>query len=245
MVSSRVATDEAHTAMSEARILVVDDESIVREVVERYLARAGYRVRTAADGETALRLAQTDQPDLIVLDLMLPKLDGLEVCRRLRASSGVPIIMLTARGEETDKILGLGLGADDYLVKPFSPRELVARVEAVLRRAQRPPGTAYAGALPLRFADLVIHPGAHTVEVQGRPVELTPREFDLLTFLASHPGQVFTRDQLLDRVWDFAFAGDASTVTVHVRRLREKIEPDPMRPRHLRTVWGVGYKFEP
>jgi DNA-binding response OmpR family regulator len=235
---------EAHEAMGEARILVVDDEHMVREVVERYLAREGYRVQGAADGEAALRLVEATMPDLVVLDLMLPKIDGLEVCRRLRASSAVPIIMLTARGEETDKILGLGLGADDYLVKPFSPRELVARVQAVLRRTQRTEQSLLTGPAPLRFDGLVISPRSRTVEAQGRPVELTPKEFDLLAFLASHPGQVFTRDQLLDRVWDYAFAGDASTVTVHIRRLREKIEPDPMHPRHIRTVWGVGYKFE-
>jgi DNA-binding response OmpR family regulator len=235
---------QATTRETTTTILVVDDEDTVREVVERYLARAGYQVRTAADGEVALRLAEMLTPDLIILDLMLPRLDGLEVCRRLRARGAVPIIMLTARGEESDTILGLGMGADDYLVKPFSPRELVARVQAVLRRVQRP-AQATGGQAPLRLADLVIDPAARAVRVRGQAVELTPREFDLLLFLAGHPGHVFTRDQLLDRVWDFAFAGDASTVTVHVRRLREKIERDPMRPAHLKTVWGVGYRFEP
>lgn len=231
--------------MSGAKILVVDDESIVREVVERYLTRDGYSVRAAADGETALRLAMEERPDLVVLDLMLPAVDGLEVCRRLRADSNVPIIMLTAKGEETDKIVGLGVGADDYVVKPFSPRELVARVQAVLRRVQSPASGSHLGQDTLRFPDLQINPRTRAVEVRGRPVELTRKEFDLLSFLASNPNQVFTRDQLLDKVWDYEFPGDASTVTVHVRRLREKVEENPVRPRHLKTVWGVGYKFEP
>jgi DNA-binding response OmpR family regulator len=226
-------------------ILVVDDEQIVTEVVGRYLVREGYTVRTAADGETALRLAREEPPDLVVLDLMLPKIDGLEVCRRLRAESAIPIIMLTAKGEETDKIVGLTLGADDYLVKPFSPRELVARVQAVLRRAQSPAASAQHGRGAIRFAGLTIDPRTRSVEVRGRTVELTPKEFDLLSFLTSSPGQVFTRDQLLDQVWDYHYGGDASTVTVHIRRLREKIEEYPMRPRFVKTVWGVGYKFEP
>jgi DNA-binding response OmpR family regulator len=223
---------------------VVDDESIVREVVERYLSREGFTVRVAADGEAALELAREEAPDLVVLDLMLPRIDGLEVCRRLRAQSSVPIIMLTAKGEETDKIVGLTLGADDYLVKPFSPRELVARVHAVLRRAQDPAFGAGLGEGTLRFPDLSINPRTRVVEVRGRAVELTPKEFDLLFFLAGNPRQVFTRGQLLEKVWDWRYVGDASTVTVHMRRLREKVEEDPMRPRYLKTVWGVGYKFE-
>jgi DNA-binding response OmpR family regulator len=231
-------------AVGSAKILIVDDESIVREVVERYLTREGYTVRAAADGEAAMRLAEEETPDLVILDLMLPKVDGLEVCRRLRAQSDVPIIMLTAKGEETDKIVGLALGADDYLVKPFSPRELVARVQAVLRRAQSAPFGSHLGHGTLRFPGLVINLRTRVVEVRGQPVELTPKEFDLLTFLASNPRQVFTRDQLLDRVWDYKYAGDASTVTVHMRRLREKVEENPMSPRYLKTVWGVGYKFE-
>ena len=229
--------------MATGRILVVDDETIVREVVERYLVREGYNVLTAGDGEDALRLAREETPDLVVLDLMLPKVDGLEVCRRLRAESSTPIIMLTAKGEETDKIVGLTLGADDYLVKPFSPRELVARVQAVLRRAQSQPfGALHQDAI--RFPDLTINPRTRSVEAYGRGVELTPKEFDLLVFLASNPRQVFSRAQLLDQVWDYKYGGDASTVTVHMRRLREKVEKDPMRPRYLKTVWGVGYKFE-
>jgi DNA-binding response OmpR family regulator len=223
------------------RILVVDDEPIVTEVVERYLLRDGYRVTLARDGEAGLAAARREAPDLIVLDLMLPKMDGLEVCRTLRRESKVPIIILSAKDEESDKILGLGLGADDYVAKPFSPRELVARIQAVLRRAQAAapePGDV------LRHGDMRINPRARAVEIAGRPIDLTAKEFDLLYFLARHPGQVFSREQLLDQVWDWAYAGDASTVTVHVRRLREKIESDPVRPRYVKTVWGVGYKFE-
>jgi|SRR5579875_365754 len=221
------------------RILVVDDEPTIREVVERYLQREGYRTLTAADGAEALD--QAADADLIVLDLMLPKIDGIEVFRRVRSDSNVPVIMLTAKSEEIDKLLGLRLGADDYLTKPFSPAELVARVQAVLRRAgrqERPPDDV------IHIGALRINPRRRTVEAAGRPIELTAREFDLLAFLAANPGQVFTREQLLDHVWDFHFPGDTGTVTVHVRRLREKIEPDPVRPRYIKTVWGVGYKLE-
>jgi DNA-binding response OmpR family regulator len=225
------------------RILVVDDENIVREVVERYLAREGFQVSVAADGEAALRLARSEHPDLVVLDLMLPRVDGLEVCRRLRAEGNVPIIMLTAKGEETDRVVGLTLGADDYMVKPFSPRELVARVQAVLRRAQGPP-SAGQGRGAILWPDFSLDLGTRAVEVRGRPVDLTPKEFDLLAFLASNPNQVFSREQLLEQVWDYKYAGDTSTVTVHMRRLREKVEENPVRPRYLKTVWGVGYKFE-
>jgi DNA-binding response OmpR family regulator len=226
------------------RILIVDDEAIVSEVVERYLKREGYSTRVAADGEVALRLAHEEMPDLVILDLMLPKIDGLEVCRRLRAEGNVPIIMLTAKGEETDRVVGLTLGADDYLVKPFSPRELVARVQAVLRRVQSPPAASPEGEGTMRFPGLTINLRTRLVEVRGRAIELTPKEFDLLTFLARSPGQVFSRDQLLDKVWDYRHVGDASTVTVHMRRLREKVEENPIRPSYLKTVWGVGYKFE-
>ncbi len=222
------------------RILVVDDERTIRDVVEQYLRREGYETVGVGDGEAAV-VAAADA-DLVVLDLMLPKLDGLEVCRRIRVEREVPIIMLTAKSDEIDKLLGLGLGADDYLTKPFSPRELVARVQAVLRRAQagpKQPGDV------VQVGDLRISPKLRSVERSGRPLDLTAREFDLLLFLASNPGQVFTREQLLDRVWDYHFPGDTSTVTVHVRRLREKIEPDPVRPRYVKTVWGVGYKVDP
>ncbi|HEX5504373.1 MAG TPA: response regulator transcription factor [Thermomicrobiales bacterium] len=236
----------ARVPVGQATILLVDDDAIVLDVVERYLLREGYDVRVARDGEAGLAAARDGRPDLIVLDLMLPGLNGLEVARRVRAESAVPIIMLTARGEETDKVLGLGLGADDYVTKPFSPRELVARIGAVLRRTSgelsRQAGDDDAA---LRFGALRIDPRGRTVTRDGAPADLTAREFDLLAFLARHAGQVFTRQQLLDQVWDFEFYGDPSTVTVHVRRLREKIEPDPVRPRYLKTVWGVGYKFDP
>ena len=228
--------------MSE-RILVVDDEPMVTEVIERYLVRDGFAVETAGNGVDALTIAQTWLPDLIVLDLMLPGKDGLEVCRTVHRERNVPVIMLTARGEETDRIVGLEVGADDYMVKPFSPRELVARIKAVLRRAAAPAPVAGSNEL-LRFNGMVINPRTRTVEVNGTGASLTAKEFDLLYFLASHPAQVFSRDQLMNDVWDYTFAADSSTVTVHVRRLREKIEPDPLRPRYVKTVWGVGYKFE-
>ena len=227
--------------MVSRRILVVEDEPMVAEVVERYLVRDGHEVRVEADGRAALAAVDEFAPDLIVLDLMLPGLDGLEVCREVRARGETPVIMLTARGEEADKLLGLDLGADDYVTKPFSPRELAARVAAVLRRA----GHAGGAADTLRFGDLRIDGRKRLVEGPDGPIELTAREFDLLFHIASHAGQVFSREQLLDAVWDYEFAGDSSTVTVHVRRLRTKVEVDPSRPRHLKTVWGVGYKFEP
>lgn len=229
--------------MSGERILVVDDEPQIREVINRYLEREGFKVTQAADGDAALAQFKAHNPDLIVLDLMLPKTDGLEVFRRIRADKAIPIIMLTAKGEETDRIVGLELGADDYIVKPFSPRELVARVKTVLRRINPIEPLAKAER-PVVRGDLRIDPRERTVTLADKPLELTSKEFDLLWFLATHPGQVFTRVQLLDRVWGYEFYGDASTVTVHVRRLREKIEPDPSAPRFVSTVWGVGYKFE-
>lgn len=228
--------------MAEQRILVVEDEPIVAEVVERYLERDGYQVRTVHDGNAALAAFESWRPGLIVLDLMLPGLDGREVCRRIRACAQTPIIMLTARGEEIDKLVGLELGADDYVTKPFSPRELAARVRAVLRRAG---GDTQQDEDWLSFDGLRLSGRTRAVENDHGPVRLTAREFDLLYYLASRPGQVFSRDQLMDAVWDYAFAGDPAAVTVHMRRLRSKIEPDPSRPRHLKTVWGVGYKFEP
>jgi DNA-binding response OmpR family regulator len=229
--------------MNQPTILVVDDEPSISEVVSLYLKRAGYQVVIARDGESALEALEEQPPDLVVLDLMLPKVDGLEITRQLRAQGDTPIIMLTARREETDRILGLEMGADDYVVKPFSPRELVSRVKAVLRRS---------GCLvpeeeeqTLVFGDLRIDPNTHLVEVDGEEKSLTAKEFDLLWVLARHPRQVFNRNQLLDLVWGFTEYVDPSTVTVHVRRLREKIEADPSHPRHIQTVWGVGYKFEP
>ena len=214
---------------------------MVAEVVERYLRRDGYDVAIVHDGKAALDEFQTFAPDLVVLDLMLPKVDGREVCRRIRSRSQTPVIMLTARGEEIDKLVGLELGADDYVTKPFSPRELVARVKAVLRRS----GKQDHDNDVLRFDDLQMSGSARTVENKHGPVQLTAREFDLLYFLASNASHVFSRPQLMDEVWDYEFVGDTSTVTVHMRRLRSKVELDPSRPRHLKTVWGVGYKFEP
>ena len=229
--------------MSEPIILIVDDEPSISEVVSIYLERAGYRVRVARDGQAALDILKEQPPDLVVLDLMLPKVDGLEITRRLRAQGEIPIIILTARREETDRILGLEMGADDYVVKPFSPRELVSRVKAVLRRTRGP--AIAQDQHTLAYADLRIDPKARRVEVDGREKSLTAKEFDLLWTLAQHPHQVFNRDQLLDLVWGFTEYVDPSTVTVHVRRLREKIEADPSNPRYIQTVWGVGYRFEP
>lgn len=216
---------------------------MVAEVVERYLRRDGYDVHAVHDGQAALSAFDQFRPDLVVLDLMLPGLDGIELCRRLRTRGDTPVIMLTARSEEIDKLLGLGVGADDYVTKPFSPREVAARVKAVLRRARQP--AVSDDGESVRFGDLRLNGRSRSVEDGRGPIPLTAREFDLLFHLASHPNQVFTRDQLMTSVWDYAFAGDSTTVTVHIRRLRAKIEADPARPRHLKTVWGVGYKFEP
>ena len=224
------------------RILVVDDEPVVTEVVERYLHLQDFEVSLASDGHQALKSAREWHPDLVVLDLMLPGMDGLEVCRSIRKESSIPIIMLTAKGDETDRIVGLELGADDYVVKPFSPRELVARIKTVLRRSQTGPSPAMGGVL--RFDGCSINPESRSVVTDSGPVQLTGKEFDLLFFLASDPGRVFTREQLMDQVWDFTYAGDISTVTVHIRRLRKKLEADPVKPRFIKTVWGVGYKFE-
>jgi DNA-binding response OmpR family regulator len=222
-------------------VLVVDDEPIVREVVVRYLEREGYRTLEAADGLRAKELVERHSPGLVVLDLMLPGTDGLALCRWIRARSGLPVIMLTARGEEADRIVGLELGADDYVTKPFSPRELVARVRSVLRRAESDgPATE-----PLVFAGLELDPSSREVQRSGEPLQLTAKEFDLLHFLASHPSHVFSREQLMARVWGYSAALDTGTVTVHIRRLREKVEEDPSRPRFLQTVWGVGYRFSP
>ncbi len=229
--------------MSEPMILVVDDEPSISEVVSIYLRRAGYRVEVAQDGEQALNALEERPPDLVVLDLMLPKVDGFEITRRLRARGDIPIIMLTARQEETDRVLGLEMGADDYVVKPFSPRELVSRVRAVLRRTLS--SALASDKQPLAFGDLHIDPKTRLVKMDGEEVLLTAKEFDLLWVLARHPRQVFNRNQLLDLVWGLTEYIDPSTVTVHVRRLREKVERDPSDPRYIRTVWGVGYKFEP
>jgi two-component system, OmpR family, response regulator ResD len=224
-------------------VLVVDDEPTIREIVSRYLERAGYATRVARDGVSALQAVADQAPDLIVLDLMLPGIDGLEVMRRVRERRDRPtaVILLTAKGEENDRIVGLRLGADDYVVKPFSPGELVARVDAVLRRID----TVAEDEPPLRFGELAIDPSAHRVDVAGEEVQLTAREYELLLFLARHPGRAFTRNELMDSVWQYAFYTDTSTVTVHIRRLRAKIERDAEAPRWIQTVWGVGYRFAP
>jgi two-component system response regulator ResD len=228
--------------MAETLILVVEDEPTIVEVVVRYLQREGFRTLTAGDGPSALAAVMRERPSLVVLDVMLPGFDGIELLRRLRANGSLPVVMLTARGEEIDRVVGLELGADDYVTKPFSPRELVARVKAVLRRS---PAFASDGGSPppLVAGELRLDPAARTVTLAGTPLTLTSREFDLLAFLLRHVNQVFTREQLLDQVWGYTFAGDLSTVTVHIRRLREKIEQDPARPALLQTVWGVGYRF--
>jgi DNA-binding response OmpR family regulator len=222
-------------------VLVVDDEAIVRDVVVRYLERDGYRTLEAADGDEAVRLLAEESPALVVLDVMLPGRDGLDVCRWIRARSDLPIIMLTARGEEADRIVGLELGADDYVTKPFSPRELAVRVRNLLRRAT----TAPVLGASMRFGDVELDAEAREVRRGGMPLRLTLKEFDLLWFLASHPRRVFSRDQLMESVWGYSSALDTGTVTVHVRRLREKVEDDPSHPRHLETVWGAGYRFSP
>jgi two-component system response regulator ResD len=225
-------------------VLVVDDEPTITDVVSRYLQRAGYETRSAAAGPAALQLVGEARPDLVVLDLMLPGMDGLEVMRRLRADGDrrrLPVILLTAKGEPADRVIGLRLGADDYVAKPFSPAELVARVDAVLRRMDPSPELED----PIAFDELELDPASRTVTVRGEQAQLTAREYDLLLHFMRHPGQVFSRDQLMDTVWQYSFYTDTSTVTVHVRRLRAKIERDPSNPRWLQTVWGVGYRFQP
>jgi two-component system, OmpR family, response regulator ResD len=233
---------------SQARgsVLVVDDEPTITDVVSRYLERAGYETRIAGDGPSALAQVRAERPDLVVLDLMLPGMDGLEVLHRLRKPAagggrGISVILLTAKGEPTDRVIGLRLGADDYVVKPFSPAELVARVDAVLRRMDSSPELE----APISFDGLELDPVARRITVRGEEPQLTVREYELLLHFMRHPGQVFSRDQLMDAVWQYSFYSDTSTVTVHIRRLRAKIEEDPSDPRWLQTVWGVGYRFQP
>ncbi len=238
MISATMPTEQDQEGAS---VLVVDDEPTIADVVARYLRRAGFQTRVALDGPQAIAMSAERAPDLVVLDVMLPGFDGLEVMRRLheREHRRPAVILLTARGEESDRIAGLRRGADDYVVKPFSPGELVARVQAVLRRG----AVATPDIQPLEFESLRIDPAARTAHVTGDQVLLTPREFDLLLFLASHPGAVFSRAQLMELVWQFPSYSDSSTVTVHIRRLRAKIEPDPENPTFIQTVWGVGYRF--
>jgi DNA-binding response OmpR family regulator len=230
--------------MNEKHILVVEDETSLAEVVSLYLKRAGFQVQVVSDGRQAMSILEKRIPDFVIMDIMLPEVDGLSLTRWLRDRSDVPIIMVTARREEIDRIAGLEMGADDYVVKPFSPQELVSRVRAVLRRIGRDqPGAESERALS--FDSIQIDPRTRVVMVKESQIELTAKEFDMMYLLARHPKQVFTRDQLLERVWGGAEYIDPGTVTVHVRRLREKIEGDPSKPKHLITVWGVGYKFEP
>ncbi|WP_128896172.1 response regulator transcription factor [Longirhabdus pacifica] len=223
-------------------ILIADDEVNITDVCKRYLEREGFTCHVAHDGEEALDKWKKKSPQLLILDLMMPKMDGWQLCKAIREESDVPIIMLTARGEESDRLLGLTIGADDYLTKPFSPQELVLRVKVILRRLKSTP-TADTNQ-SIRFDDLEIHPSERSVVVRGHKVDLTMKEFDLLLYLAEHPGQVFSREQLLEHVWNIDFLGDMTTVTVHIRKLREKLEQDASSPTYIKTVWGIGYKFE-
>jgi DNA-binding response OmpR family regulator len=233
-------------ANSKGTVLVVDDEPTILDVVGRYMERAGYETHRAADGPEALRLADRHHPDLVVLDLMLPGIDGIEVMRQLRERPGDPVavILLTARGEESDRLVGLRRGADDYVVKPFSPAELVARVDAVLRRLARAAEPEERDEPPIERGALRIEPATRRVFLDGEELMLTQREFDLLAYLAERPGRVFSRDQLMEAVWEYPFFNDTSTVTVHVRRLRAKLGDDVAEPRFIETVWGVGYRFK-
>ncbi|MGI6128534.1 MAG: response regulator [bacterium] len=222
------------------KVLVVDDEPTIVEFVKINLEKAGFEVLTAGDGEAALQVAAASQPDVIVLDIMLPGKDGFEVCRELRRTSSTPIIMLTARDDDIDKVLGLELGADDYLTKPFNPRELVARIKAILRRVDR---RSTINAQVITQGRIQLDLDRHQVVAGGRQVDLTPKEFELLELLMRSPGRVFSREILLEQLWGYDFFGDSKTIDVHIRRLREKVEEDPSSPTHILTVWGVGYKF--
>lgn len=230
------------TNMANARVLVVEDEKNVAEVVERYLVREGFETKSAHDGRTALDMITATGADLVILDIMLPQMDGLTVARKMRESGDkTPIIMLTARGQESDIVLGLGLGADDYMAKPFSPTELIARVHAVLRRTE---GVTGPSGPPITVGELHISPQKRSVTHNGEPLTLTQKEFDLLHFLARNPGIVYSREELLEKVWGYEVPGDTSTVTVHIRRIRSKVESDPEQPTHIKTVWGTGYRFD-
>ena len=228
--------------MNETKILIVEDEPSIAEVVDLYLRRAGYQTAIKSDGNDALIALEQGLPDLVILDIMLPSIDGLTILRWIRDRSEVPVIFITARREEVDRIAGLELGADDYVIKPFSPQELVSRVRAVLRRSQKEADKTES---TITFKDLLIDPQTRLVTISDQEINLTSKEFDLLWLLASHPRQVFSREQLLEKIWGITEYIDPSTVTVHLRRLREKIEKDSSQPSHLVTVWGIGYKFEP
>ncbi|HWI53044.1 MAG TPA: response regulator transcription factor [Symbiobacteriaceae bacterium] len=229
---------------SPKRILVVDDDPKILKALDQALRKEGYEVFRAADGEEALQIARDEDPDLIVLDIMLPKLDGFEVCAKIRALNNVPVLILSARGEEMDKVVGFNVGADDYLTKPFRLSELVLRVRAILRRSTVAEPDHASDGTPIRFRDMEINRAARYVTVRTKQVELTPKEFDLLWLLASHPGNVFSREAILQRVWHSDYTGDEAALTVCVRRLREKIELDAGNPEYIKTIWGIGYKFE-
>ncbi len=240
-----VAISQEKIGLHRQLILVVEDEDNLLQAIKYNLEKEGYSVRTATDGEQALDVARETSPGLIILDIMLPKLDGLEVCRILRRESSVPILMLTAKAAEVDRVVGLELGADDYVTKPFSMRELLARVKALLRRAHSPTVTdPLAAAQTVRAGNLEVNLGSHSARLNGEALELKPREFDLLAFLAAHKGLAFTRDQLLERLWGVDWVGDARTVDVHIRWLREKIEADPGKPKRIVTIRGLGYRFD-
>lgn len=228
--------------MNETKILIVEDEPSIAEVVDLYLRRAGYQTAIKSDGNEALIALEKELPDLVILDIMLPSIDGLTILRWIRDRSEVPVIFITARREEVDRIAGLELGADDYVIKPFSPQELVSRVRAVLRRSQKEEDRTVS---TIAFKDIIIDPQTRLVTISDQEINLTSKEFDLLWLLATHPRHVFSREQLLEKIWGITEYIDPSTVTVHLRRLREKIEKDSSKPTHLVTVWGIGYKFEP
>jgi DNA-binding response OmpR family regulator len=232
------------TATKLGTVLVIEDDATLAAAVRYNLERDGYTCLVAADGARALDLARRDRPALVLLDVMLPGIDGFEVCRRIRSESSVPIIMLTARVDETDRVVGLEVGADDYVTKPFSMRELMARVRAQMRRAQMRPDDDGAGQRAVSFGRVRVDPARREVARDGEPVALKPKEYDLLWFFVRNPGRVFSRDHLLEQVWGYDFPGGSRTVDVHVRWLREKIEDDPANPRHLRTSRGAGYLFE-
>lgn len=227
--------------MAPYKIMVVDDDPKVQKIVEHTLRNEGFTVVKALDGEEALAILPGENPHLVVLDLMMPKMDGFEVCRRIRQRFNTPILILSAKDAEMDKVVGFNLGVDDYLTKPFSPKELILRIKAILRRSQAPPGDMQQRVIA---GDLELNGSTRLVTVKGKPVELTVKEFDTLWLLATHPGHVFTRAQLLDRIWDTDYTGDTNLVTVLIKRLREKIEEDPANPRRIKTVWGLGYKLD-